>query len=104
MQFNTIRETLPVLKNIENSKLIDHAKTLLLNENEHTQVKLIVADQKEMFILLLLINNLYENYSELNIFLMDSVERRFNQYRHHSFSISEAICLHKQLTEILDCQ
>lgn len=100
MDYISLKESFLSLQNLPASPLSLHVHEILRTEHTDSKIAFKVQDELLFFSLLLVTTNANEDYWNLHIFYMDQVERNNNQYRYHSFSISESLHLHNCLTSL----
>ena len=94
-------ECFELLNKQNNNALFRHLIYIVENEPTHSTFHIGIQENKDDIVVFLVISNKIENYWNINIFCMDSVEKKQDIYRNHSFSLPETIALHKFLTSTL---
>lgn len=100
----TIHEGVSRLNELVHLALAEQAISVLLTEEEHTRVRMVISDTPQQFSLCLVTENLHENYRNVHLFLADSAEKAHNQYRQYTFSITEMSLLHILFSQVLDTE
>ncbi|MET3210373.1 UNVERIFIED_CONTAM: hypothetical protein ABIC26_003323 [Paenibacillus sp. PvR008] len=102
MDYISLKESFLSLQNLPASPLSLHVHEILSTEHTDSKIAFEVLDKPELFSLLLITTNAKEDYWNLHFFYMDQVEKNTNQYRYHSFSITESLHLHNCLTKLFN--
>lgn len=89
MQFNQVYPHHFLLDSIPCPSLARHLSDLLAEDDAHIQTRLMISNQPELYGVLLIMNNDFEQYQDINLFLSDSSEQQYNEYRHYRFSKME---------------
>lgn len=100
MEYITLKESFLILQNLMATPLLAHVREIISTEQSDSKIVLEILDEPELFSLLLIISNAKEDYWDMHLFYMDQVERNNDQYRYHSFSITESLHLHNCFTRL----
>lgn len=101
VEFLSIYKALSMLKSYPASPLFSQIHDILSTEDSETQVVLQYFREPHQLSVFLVTINKKEEYRNLHLFYMDSIEEKHGDYRHYTLSYPEAIQLHKFCAQLL---